>query len=399
MDPYTVYINSDKLQKKFQSFLDGNETEMYSAEGLPAVCRKAWHDLAEIHKLHSASAGEGACRHVIVSKRPFGNSLLIMSATVQRRFRDDFGIKINLCDYNDFEYYVDLYGIRQQLNMTLDSIGEFAAAFEEMKEGQQKPSELAWINYLNEIKKAIWAHITASDGYKRFMAADLKHFKSDTQAVQNKLKLGNNYLVPENDGKLYISIDIKGADFAALKWFDASIFDGKSWEDFIDKFVIDHPKTALYLKASKLFRLKVFWELSHRRQSIIWEYLITQVAKKYFGEGVRGYHVSDEIVFEVNDILSFQDIQTDNMFRVRYFRLRHVAVGKSWMVREIIDTAAIQKIDIKCCNPTEYTIVWKHLHGIPMEPRDYKYRWNQETNDWDYTEPPTFKFFVAAEAF
>lgn len=34
-----------------------------------------------------------------------------------RKFRDDFNAKINLCEDNDFYYYVNLYGLETQLQM------------------------------------------------------------------------------------------------------------------------------------------------------------------------------------------------------------------------------------------------------------------------------------------
>ena len=32
-----------------------------------------------------------------------------ITTTTQLRFREDFGVKINLCEPNDFQYFIDLF--------------------------------------------------------------------------------------------------------------------------------------------------------------------------------------------------------------------------------------------------------------------------------------------------
>lgn len=368
-------MSNPKLQKKFQGFIASNETELYSSEGLPAVFRKAWHELAQQNGLYSTSAGEGISRHVIVSKRPFqvNGKPLIISATAQRRFRDDFGLKLNLCDYEDFEYYVDLFGARPLLTITRNAINEFDGI------------ELKWMTYLIEVKKRIWDHIKKSPGYNRFVNDDLSLFKK-------KLKFPSNYLVPSNDGKLYVSFDLKSANYASLFWYAPEIFVNESgqqtnsWSEFVCGFAKDHPATSEYLKLSKLFRQKIFWEFDHGRQAILWEYLILDLAEKIDPKMfLSGYHISDEIVFEIDEssIPYFQNLELDSSrYRINFFHLRKVAEGKSWIIRESLDG----ECDIKCCNPTEFTIIWKHVHNIALEKRDFKFRWNQKLCDWEYTD-------------
>jgi len=391
IDPIEKYMNDPRIQRKFKSFMAGNETELYSAEGLPAIGRKAWHELAQTYGLYSTSAGEGACRHVIVSKRPFhvGGNPLILSATAQQRFRDDFGLKINCCDYNDFEYYVNLYGAQPQLQLTLNAIAEFSLGV------NQQEAELAWMTYLIEIKKKIWAHIKSSAGYKRFIAADLTPLANKTREYKAQLQLGDKYLDSKNYHKMYVSIDIKSANYNAFRWYDPDIFniDGNptsSWGEFVGSFAKDRPATAEYLKASKLFRQKIFWEFDHHKQKILWEYLIVHQAWLANGKFIQGYHISDEVVFEINELsakewwLEYAKSlsHNSNIFRVKIFRLYNVSKDKPWIVLKYLDGTSA----IKCCNPTEHAIIWKRINDIPPDPRDYKYRWDQKNNDWEYID-------------
>jgi len=386
------YINNPKMQKKFQGFLDSNETELYSPEGLPAVCRKAWHEMAQRNKLYSTSAGEGICRHVIISKRPFqvDGKQLVISATTQRRFRDDFGIKINLCDYEDFEYYIDLYGVRNLLDITKSAIDEF-----KFSQQTQQETELKWITFLIEVKKRIWNHIKQSAGYKKFVEDDWNSVAETTNTIKQQLKIQAEYLYPKNNGKLYVSFDLKSANYNSLYHYAQDIFlteDGRktsTWGEFVSSFSSEYPATAHYLTLSKLFRQKIFWEFDHAKQSILWEYLIIEIAKKIDSNMYKNaHHITDEIVFEIDElnIPYFKDFAAKELdqdkYRIKFFRLRNVAKGKSWILRQYLDG----ENDIKCCNPTEYTIIWKHVHNIALERRDFKFRWNQDKQDWDYTD-------------
>lgn len=386
VDPLEKYMLDTRFVKKFRSFLDSDNTELYSAEGLPSIGRKAWHIMAERNNLHSVSAGEGACRHVVVSKRPFvaDGKPLLLSSTLQKRFREDFGLKINLCDYNDFEYYIDLYDARPKLNTMLAAIAEF-------------PNEFAFMTYLIDVKKRIWKHLKEAKGYKRFIYKDLEPFSKAIAATRNKLNLHNSYLKPENDGKHYISIDIRSANYNAMYWFDKTLFivDGvqtTTWQEFVGKFAEGHPAVTVYIQSSKLFRQKIFWEFNHKRQAILWEYMITHVADRLdFGDNqpINAYHISDELVFETHNYDAFKALNLDpEIYKVQNFTLYHVAKGTSWMLKSYrsgnLPEENVQ--DIKCCNPTEYTLVWKHMRDMDIEQRDLKARWNQETGNWDYTD-------------
>jgi hypothetical protein len=67
-----------------------------------------------------------------------------LSTTNQKKFRDDFDIKINLCDPNDFMYYIELYNpkyhTQEKLTWMINAIKEhggengFATYYDFLKE-------------------------------------------------------------------------------------------------------------------------------------------------------------------------------------------------------------------------------------------------------------------------
>jgi hypothetical protein len=370
-----AYMKDKKFLSAFQGFVDGNETELYSPEGLPAFCRKAWHEKAVEYGFYTMSAGDGACRYVIISKRPFkaNGATLLLSPTAQKRFREDFGLKINLTDHEDFEYFVDLYGARPQLNLTLAAIAEF-------------PNEYDFMSYLIKIKKDIWAFIKSNPAYKEFEEANLEPLIQITKQVQHDMNLHSDYLKEKNNGKHYVSIDIRSANFNVFNYFYPGIFNTNSWSDVIQRFA-DKPATTTYLIESKLFRQKIFWEFNHARQSVLWEFLITNVAKSLHSESskLNGYHISDEIVFELDvehNQAWFESKLNElpSIYRVKFFKLEQIFGNQPWLVKRFTDGT----FDIKCCSPTDYAIAWKRIHRLPTNLRDHKQKYDQTTGGWVY---------------
>lgn len=364
-------------EAKFGPFLNSDDEEMRSPEHLSTAGRKAWHTLAEKYNLYSISAGEGVNRYVIVSKKQFkaADKPILMTPTAQRGFRDNFDLKINLCDHEDFEYFVDLFNARRQLNLMLAAIKEF-------------PNEQAWLNHINEVKVRVWSHIRSTNAYKLFLESDLSKYVDSINEVKAKYNFSDSYLEKENNGKTFVSVDIRSANYNAMFWFAKEIFmitgvQTDTWIDFIGRFSNDYPATGEFIKESKLFRQKVFWELEPERQKILYEYLVTRVLVNIGFPIKKAYNVGDEIILEIDDghdekIKEFEAKLDQHMYRVRLFRLYLVAENKPWLIRKYNDG-----MDIKCCGATEYPLVWKKLNGLPIDPRDLKSSWNHKTKSWN----------------
>jgi len=378
----------DDAEVRFKAFSESDDNEMSSPEYLSTAGRKAWHTLAEKYGMYSISAGEGVNRYVIVSKNQFkaADKPILMTPTAQRNFRDNFDLKINLCDHEDFEYFVDLFGAREQLNLMLRAIAEF-------------PSEQAWLNHLNDVKVRIWAHIRVTAAYQRFLEADLSEFLKETDDIKAKFNFADSYLEKGNSGKTFVSIDLRSANYNTMFWFAKEMFmvdkvQTESWQSFVDNFSKDKPATAEFIKESKLFRQKIFWELEPNRQKTIYEYLITKILPDITFPIKKTYHVGDEIIFEVDEghnerINDFEKTLDPRLYRLRVFHLYQIAANKPWMARKYADS-----IDIKCCNSTEYTLVWKRVNGLPIDPRDLKSSWNHQTKSWNVINVDDIKWLL-----
>ena len=363
---------------EIKEFLNSDVNELYSKPFMSKAGRKAWHTLAEKYGLHSASTGEGESRYVVISKQVIkaNGKPLLMTPTAQKYFRDNFDLKINVSDYEDFEYFVELFNAKHLLDIMISAISKF-------------PNEQAWINHINEVKVRVWKSIKSTDAYQRYINFDTTNFVNSTNDIKKKFNVGDSYLEIENNGKKFVSIDIRSANFNSLFWLEKEIFvvdnvQINDWLSFVVLFSTDYPEIAEFIKRSKLFRQKIFWELEPKKQSAIFEYLVTKLIPTVTFPFKNVYHVGDEVIFEVDDttdmnIHKFEKSLDPKLYRLRTFTLYQIAKNKNWLLRRYDDN----NFDIKRCNTIEYAIIWKTIKKLPINDRDLKENWNHSEKKWD----------------
>lgn len=411
------YIAGAKFQEAFETFRNSDDMVMYSPDGLEAYARKAWHDTAQSIGFYSMSAGDDAHRHVIVSKLPFEKSLSL-STTAQKNFREDFGLKINLTDCDDFEYYVDMYGARDLLEATVAAVRECSSEFDFMTQ-------------LGNAKKAIWNDLKTSDGFAKYSTIDVSLLTNETIENKKRMNICNHgYTWRSNHGKYYVSIDLRSANFTSLRMFAPMLFHGAiAWDMYLD-IVFEcaeimnsyHIKPGMrkYIDKSKTFRQKVFWEFDNARQSAMWEFIICKIAMcivNLYPEvaALKTYHIGDEIVFELDDFARQRhlfnldkvpgNIMGDYMvndvpFRVKFFQLERIFDDRDWFVKKYIcaddlnDVKLDGSFDIMCCTAIDYAVAWKYVSSqytgeeLIIYSRDLKHRYDAATSAWVYGDLP-----------
>lgn len=107
-------------------------------------------------------------------------------------------------------------------------------------------------------------------------------------------------------GKRFISVDMKNANFQALKY--AGIIDEMTYADFIGQFC--DGMTAEYISESKYTRQVIFGKLNPKRQITVEKYIMSNIFKNHFmdlfgeKETKLVYFGSDEFVIEETEALS-----------------------------------------------------------------------------------------------
>lgn len=155
----------------------------------------------------------------------------------------------------------------------------------------------------NEIIKKAQENIHNKALFNEFKNCDLKEKLIKTPNYNlNKSK----YLLIENDGETFVSIDLKQANFQSIRYYSPSLVNNKSdFKDYILEFT-DDP----YILESKKIRQIIFGDkiMNPKRQQQIQRSIINNVIHNlivdgYILEDTKMEVTSDEIVLKKKDFL------------------------------------------------------------------------------------------------
>ena len=203
-----------------------------------------------------------------------------VSARAKERFCKDCNIPIRLFQEPYFtdrlKLFDKFYGTLEKWNIFLDEL-------------QKYHCEQDYFEEYNRVKDAAILSIKESEAYKRFNEEDMNKYRVTHENLPNK-----DIFKPSNDGKLFISIDMRKANFSSLYHYDNSMFSGaKTWEEFISKFTENK-----HIINSKYIRQVILGNCNPKRHITYEKYLMNEVLDVLIKE--VGYWF-DEIVFFSND--------------------------------------------------------------------------------------------------
>ena len=203
-----------------------------------------------------------------------------VSVRAKERFCKDCNIPIRLFQE---PYFTDRLKLFDKFSGTLEKWNIFL-------EGLQKyHCEQDYFEEYNRVKDAAILSIKESEAYKRFNEEDMNKYRVTYENLPNK-----DIFKPSNDGKLFISIDMRKANFSSLYHYDNSMFSGaKTWEAFISKFT-----EKKHMINSKYMRQVILGNCNPKRHITYEKYLMNEVLDVLIKE--VGYWF-DEIVFFSND--------------------------------------------------------------------------------------------------
>ena len=203
-----------------------------------------------------------------------------VSVRAKERFCKDCNIPIRLFQEPYFtdrlKLFNKFYGTLEKWNIFLDEL-------------QKYHCEQDYFEEYNRVKDAAILSIKESEAYKRFNEEDMNKYRVTHKNLPNK-----DIFKPSNDGKLFISIDMRKANFSSLYHYDNSMFSGaKTWEEFISKFTENK-----HIINSKYIRQVILGNCNPKRHITYEKHLMNEVLDVLIKE--VGYWF-DEIVFFSND--------------------------------------------------------------------------------------------------
>lgn len=203
-----------------------------------------------------------------------------VSTRAKERFCKDCNIPIRLFQE---PYFMDRLTLFDKFYGTLEKWNTF------LEELQKYHCEQDYFEEYNRVKDAAILSIKNSEAYQRFNEEDMNKYRVTHENLPSK-----DIFKPTNDGKLFISIDMRKANFSSLYHYDNGMFSGaKTWEEFISKFTNNK-----HIINSKYIRQVILGNCNPKRHITYEKHLMDEVLDILIKE--VGYWF-DEIVFFSND--------------------------------------------------------------------------------------------------
>lgn len=161
---------------------------------------------------------------------------------LKQRFVKDYNLPINVFNDEMFMYYQDLYDFFPK-----DTWNKLCRLVDDKFKGNTE----AWLDYCAKFRDDVINNICQSQEYFDFINQDMSKYKKPLFGEKS-------YYTEATDGKYFVSIDLKKANFQALKY--AGVIKDESYDALVDRFGGDE-----YLKNSKYLRQVIFGKMNPGR--------------------------------------------------------------------------------------------------------------------------------------
>ena len=203
-----------------------------------------------------------------------------ITISLKKRFAKDTGFSVAIFDEPYFSERLQTYSLIDKT--ILDKWENF------IKELEQVKTEEEYFSLYNSVKEKAINSIKENPKYDQFINDNSFNVKTNSQ----------NLYKEENEGKLFISVDMKKANFSALRFYDASIFKyAETWEEWLSNFT-----ESKHIKNSKYIRQVIMGACNPKKQVNYEAYITTQLynlLKEVDAEKLVLYSLSnDELIFE-----------------------------------------------------------------------------------------------------
>lgn len=288
-----------------------------------------------------------------------------VSARAKERFCKDCNIPIRLFQE---PYFTDRLALFDKFYGTLNKWNLF---LEELKKYN---CEQDYFEEYNRVKDSAILSIKESEAYQRFNADDMNKYRVTHENLPNK-----DIFKPTNDGKSFISIDMRKANFSSLHHYSVDMFGVNTWEEFISKFTDNQ-----HIINSKYIRQVILGNCNPKRhityEKYLMDILLTDLLEKYIPIERVVFFSNDEIVIDVSDMnKSRQTLLVFNIeqylkdvspkFKVELFTLYKIH-GTDGYYKEIINENGEKDIEFKCLDNYMMPFVIRHFLGEEITDSD-----------------------------
>lgn len=289
---------------------------------------------------------------------------VMQSIALKKRFCKDYNLPIVVYD-NPYFY--------QRLR-TINEIKPCLEQFERFcKELAFYNDEQEYFEYYNSVKDRVITDIKNNPEYSCFNHAALESFYCYPK---------RNLYIEENNGKTFVSLDMKKANFSALHHWSPAIFNNcDTWEEFLSQYT-----DSEHILNSKYIRQVIMGACNPKHQIKYEHFLMNKLAKTLNGHCAifDVYSLGeDEIILEIpemdkmntknlqsylSDIVSQSDIK--DIVRITIFKLEKIKGTDGWAKFIYDDNMFEIDVEFKCLNAELYHQVVKYFLDEPIVDDD-----------------------------
>lgn len=290
---------------------------------------------------------------------------ILNSIQLKKRFCKDCNLPISIFDS---PYFYERLCI---LDCLYDCVAKFDLFCTELLSFE---NEQSYFEYYNSVKDKMITSIKVNAAYQQF----------NTMTIgKSPVRIGKKSLyIEENNGKTFISVDMKKANFSAMNFYSKDIFDCQKWESFVARYT-----NSQHIQKSKYIRQVVLGACNPKKQIQYEHYLMTllylHIKNTLDDYSFEVYSVGeDEILILVDDLLcSINKIKNaisscpngiGSLVRVEMFDLQKLG-DYGWLKTIRGDNQTIQ---FKCVSAEIFHQAVKCYYNIPITENDLVFRHN-----------------------
>lgn len=268
---------------------------------------------------------------------------------------------LHVPSYEDFDYYKNQYAKLSNWK----NINELVKMYEQAE---------------SEIEDIFAYKIAKVDEVVNFLKGSRAYNELNDDNLIPDLPVNKNFEFEE--GKKYLSIDLKMANWQVLKKYDPDFLNelGDTYSDLLNKFNI-HP----IFHQSKHFRQYIFGNVNPKRQVRAQRVMIQDLINALSNHNLKVEFIKwDEVIYsyeDVNKIKFLEEIDSD-LFRVKLFSVKLVEDFRIHTYYDFSDNEIDS--EIVGCNGHKYFILLKKwILNEPLDIRDLYFRNDGDLAIWN----------------
>lgn len=295
-----------------------------------------------------------------------GGNNMEVSTKLKERFCKDCSIPIRVFQE---PYFTDRLNLFNRFYGTLSKWEVFLKGLERYQ------CEQDYFEEYNRVKDAMISDIKGTEAYQRFNNEDMNKYRTLSGGLPSK-----DIFKANNDGRIFISIDMRKANFSSLRHYDPAIFGGAvTWEEYVGRYTDNR-----HVINSKYIRQVVLGNCNPKRQITYEKFLMDRVLVIL----TEWYTLMDRVVFFSNDeiVLDVSDMNEADQsalkariehrgksskvpLKVELFAL-HKITGTDGYYKEILCADGSTKIEFKCLDNFIFPFVLRKFLGEEVTESD-----------------------------